>query len=141
MTSRNDGLKAGLDIHGVIDAFPKRFSQLSQALVAGGGEVHIVTGIKRSPEIDAFLQTSGIAFTHYFSIVEQLESQGILIDWKENLPYADENAWNNAKRNYCEKEGIDFMFDDSPIYRETFNDISTTYLHVINPDRKIYTTR
>jgi len=33
------------------------------------------------------------------------------------------------------------MFDDSPTYLGTFSEIDTTYLHVINPDRKVYVTR
>jgi len=37
-----------------------------------------------------------------------------------------------AKSEYCEKAAIDFMFDDSPVYLESFHDIDTTYLHVIN---------
>jgi hypothetical protein len=37
--------------------------------------------------------------------------------------------------------GIDFMFDDSPIYLESFHDIDTTYLHVINQGRKIFEVR
>jgi len=36
---------------------------------------------------------------------------------------------------------IDLMFDDSPVYLETFHDIDATYLHVINRDRVIYETR
>lgn len=42
----NNTLKVGLDIHGVIDAFPPRFKQLAYALIKDGAEVHIITGIK-----------------------------------------------------------------------------------------------
>ena len=133
--------KVGLDIHGVIDAFPDKFKRLASALLKDGAEVHIITGSKRCPGIEAFLDKAGIQFTHYFSIVDHLEESGVEIEWKEGLPYADEHHWNIAKRMYCERHDIDFMFDDSPVYRETFHDIESTYLHVINPNRKLYSTR
>lgn len=137
----NNTLKIGLDIHGVIDTFPEKFKQLSYALAKDGAEVHIITGIKRDSDVEQLLKSAGIRFTHYFSIVEQLESTGVPIEWKDGLPFADEDKWNNAKRDYCDSVGIDFMFDDSPVYLKTFNDIDTTYLHVINKDRKTYETR
>ena len=134
-------LKVGLDIHGVIDAFPERFKMLSSALAKDGAEVHIVTGIKRSMEVDAMLESAGITFTHYFSIVEQLEFDDHDINWVNGLPFTDEKVWNYAKRNYCDRVGIDFMFDDSPTYLETFHDIDSTYVHVINRNRVKYETR
>ncbi len=128
----NDFIKVGLDIHGVIDTFPDKFKALSNALVAYGFDVHIVTGSKRSPAIDDVLERAGIRFTHYFSIVDYLEANGEKITWREGSPYADEDKWNTAKREYCKNTGIDLMFDDSPVYLETFHDIDSTYLHVIN---------
>lgn len=134
-------LKVGLDIHGVIDSFPEKFKLLSSALINDGCEVHIVTGLKRDKAIDLLLQDTGIQFTHYFSIVSHVEESGVNVDWREGLPYADEERWNSAKSEYCEAQGIDFMYDDSPTYLNTFNEIDTTYLHVINPKRKTYVTR
>lgn len=137
----NNTLKVGLDIHGVIDAFPQRFKQLAYALIKDGAEVHIITGIKRDEHVERLLAEAGIRFTHYFSIVEQLEANNEYIEWSNGLPYADQAKWNVAKRDYCEAAGIDFMFDDSPTYLETFHEIDTTYLHVINREREIYLTR
>lgn len=134
-------LKIGLDIHGVIDTFPERFKNLASALKKDGAEVHIVTGLKRDQKVDELLHSAGIEFSHYFSIVEHLENSGVEVEWREGLPYADKHKWNSAKRDYCLAQNIDFMFDDSPIYKETFNDIATTYLHLINPERVIYQTR
>ncbi len=134
-------LKVGLDIHGVIDSYPEKFKLLSSALKKDGAEVHVVTGLKRDSSVDELLKNAGIEFTHYFSIVEYLESNDVPIDWVKGFPFADEEKWNRAKREYCEAQEIDLMFDDSPIYLETFNDIDTTYLHVINPDRVIYENR
>ena len=137
----NNTLKVGLDIHGVVDTFPEKFKQLAYALVKDGAEVHIITGAKRDSTIEKELARTGIRFTHDFSIVEHLEAKGECIEWRDGLPYADEDRWNSAKSEYCEKVGIDFMFDDSPIYLESFHDIDTTYLHVINQERKIFGVR
>ena len=137
----NNSLKIGLDIHGVIDTFPEKFKQLSYALAKDGAEVHIITGITRDSTVDEELARAGIRFTHYFSIVEYLKGNGEPIEWRDGLPYADKDKWNSAKSEYCEKAGIDFMFDDSPIYLESFHGIDTTYLHVINQERKIFEVR
>ena len=133
----NNSLKVGIDFHGVIDTFPEKFKQLAYALVKDGAEVHIITGAKRNCSIEEGLARAGIRFTHYFSIVEYLEANGEYIEWRDGLPYADEDKWNSAKSEYCESLGIDFMIDDSPIYLKTFHDIDTTYLHVISQERKI----
>lgn len=124
-------LKIGLDIHGVIDTFPKKFKCLASAVYKDGGEVHIVTGSKRDKNIESLLEREGIMFTHYFSIVTHLEETGTHIDWRNGLPYADEDRWNFAKSEYCKEQDIDLMFDDSSVYLETFSDIETTFLHVI----------
>ncbi|VUD41804.1 hypothetical protein TDB9533_00564 [Thalassocella blandensis] len=128
----HDQLKIGIDIHGVIDAYPERFKKLTAVLVAGGAQVHIVTGSRRDKNIDIMLAKHEITFTHYFSIVDYLVSTGKDVTWKNGKPYADETAWNNAKRDYCQSQNIDLMIDDSAIYRDTFHDISTTYLHLIS---------
>ncbi len=129
MNGLKNSLKVGIDIHGVIDTFPEKFSLLSRALVRDGAQVHVVTGVKRCAKIEALLEKSGIEFTHYFSIAEYLDSSGA-VEWVDGLPYADEEQWNRTKRDYCEREGIHFMFDDSAIYRDTFIDADCTFLQV-----------
>ena len=121
--------KVGIDIHGVIDTYPDRFQHLSKALVASGAEVHIITGSKRDAQIDTLLKNAGIRYTHYFSIVEHLEESGD-ITWDGDQPFAPDEKWNHAKKQYCQKQTIDLMIDDSPIYRDTFKDIETNFLHL-----------
>ncbi len=123
--------KVGIDIHGVIDTYPEKFKKLSTALLASGAEVHIITGVKRSTVIDNLLTKAGIAFTHYFSITQHLEDKGDIV-WRGDQPYASDEKWNVAKRDYCEQHNIDLMIDDSPIYRDTFTDINTNFLHLAN---------
>lgn len=134
-------LKLGLDFHGVIDTFPEMIAEMSRMFVAAGHEVHVVTGLKRDAIVQKGLDDFGIHYTHYFSIVEQLEADGVTIVWRDGLPYADKIYWDIAKRDYCQKNQIDLMIDDSPVYKDTFNDISTLYLHLINKDRKQYIVR
>ena len=134
-------LKLGLDFHGVIDTFPEMIAEMSRMFVAAGHEVHVVTGLKRDAIVQKGLDDFGIQYTHYFSIVEQLEADGVTIVWRDGLPYADKIYWDIAKRDYCQKNEIDLMIDDSPVYKDTFNDISTVYMHLINKDRKHYIVR
>jgi len=134
-------LKLGLDFHGVIDTFPEMIAEMSRMFVAAGHEVHVITGLKRDAIVQKGLDDFGIHYTHYFSIVEQLEQDGVTIVWRDGLPYADKIYWDIAKRDYCQKNEIDLMIDDSPVYKDTFNDISTVYMHLINKDRKHYIVR
>jgi hypothetical protein len=137
----NNTLKVGIDIHGVIDAFPERFRQFSCALPKDGVEVYVITRIKRDKNVDQLLAQAGILYTHYFSIVDHLEGLNEPIDWFDGLSFDDDAKWNIAKREYCDAVGIDFMFDDTPTDLKTFNTSDTTYLHVINLERKIYKNR
>lgn len=136
-------MKIGLDIHGVIDTFPF-FSSLSMLLWNNKCEIHIITGLKRTPDVDEMLAEHGICFTHYFSIVEALEPLG-LITWDEKgLPWSsDSDAWDRAKAKYCHDVGIDLMFDDSDKYRDHFNqmNVQTIFCLVNNPNRVVYNTR
>ena len=141
-TTDLSGFKIGIDIHGVLDLHPEKFAALAHAVYDGGGEVHIITGIKYDDLVKSELESYGIPYTHYFSIVEQIEIAGVHLEWRDGLPYTDDSDyWDNAKSIYCQQQGIHFMFDDSPTYKNTFDNIETTYLHVINPNRKIHKTR
>lgn len=144
-TSHVDGknirpLKIGFDIHGVIDTFGQ-INCLLSALAHAGAEIHIITGQRYDSVIKDLLSNLGIRPNAYFSIVEYLENKGVPIEWKDNLPFADKEQWNNAKKEYCASVGIDILFDDSPAYQQTFNDSKTLFCLVNNPNRKVYETR
>jgi hypothetical protein len=66
--------KLGLDIHGVCDANPPMFSKLAEMIIAAGGEVHIITGQKDTPDLRERVKKLGIPFTHFFSITSYHES-------------------------------------------------------------------
>ena len=134
-------LRLGLDLHGVVDTFPEEFAELAWAVISAGGEVHIITGLKKDQEILDQLNEWGVPWTHYFSIVDWLEEKGVSVEWRDGLPYANEKEWDGAKAQYCEQEMITFMFDDSFKYGPYFDSIDTTYLQLRNPQRTIYEVR
>ncbi len=136
-------MKLAFDIHGVTDTFEAFQTMINKYLDDPDVEVHIVTGTLREnaeKEIGHLIDLDRI--DGYFSIAEYLEKRpDIEVKWINGLPWADENAWNNAKADYCYVKEIDILFDDSPIYVDTFNDIPTVYAQIHNPNRKRFKTR
>ncbi len=135
-------IKYGFDLHGVLDTFD-HYCTMATLMKRAGHEVHVITGMKQSPEVEHQLKKLGVEYTHYFSIVDYLEPSGI-VTWDNGMPWTDDTkAWNEAKAHYCIEHKIDVLFDDSEIYRQVFNDLNvpTTFCLVNNPNRKIYATR
>jgi len=113
-------VKYGFDIHGVMDSDPTLFHSLTHALVNAGHEVHIITGPKKEV-VEPFLKANNIAYTHFFSIVEDAEKNDMNIKWdKEGHPWIDPQFWDRAKARYCAKNKIDIHLDDSPEYGKYF---------------------
>lgn len=133
-------IKIGLDIHGVIDAFPEKYLRLVQAFDPDDVEIHVITGVKQELDDTPVLQFNmdeGKQLTphFWFSIHQECEDQGVEIIYDEKgRPHVDPRIWDRMKAEYCEKMGIDFMFDDSPVYGEYFNG-DTVYLHQRNVNR------
>jgi len=119
-------MKLGIDIHGVIDADSEMFSRLTNKLIETGKEVHIITGASVTDELVKQLDDWGINFTFLFSITDYHKSIGTKITYdKRNRPWMDVDIWNKAKAEYCKKENIYLMIDDSEIYGKYF---TTPYL-------------
>lgn len=117
----------GLDIHGVITRYPRFFADISSVLVHRGHQVHIITGAKQTPERCERLRDLGIVWTQFFSIVDHYESVGTIVRYDEQgQPWIEEELWNRAKADYCERVGIYCHVDDSDIYGEYFK--ATKYL-------------
>lgn len=122
-------MKFGLDIHGVSDTNPKFFSEFSALMVANGHEIHVITGPKFE-KVEQTLKDAGIKFTHFFSIVEEEEKNGVTIRYDENGdPFMDAEIWNRSKAKYCKLHGIDLHFDDSDKYGEHFKTPYARYIH------------
>ena len=136
-------MKVGFDIHGVIDTFPAFRTMIEKYLDDPDVEVHVITGLSResaAKEIGHLIDLDRI--DGYFSIADYLVMRpDVEVRWIDGLPWAGEVAWNSAKADYCYENQIDILFDDSPIYADSFKDIDTVYVQIHNTDRKTYKTR
>ena len=136
-------MKVAFDIHGVTDTIPAFQTMIKKYIEDPDVEVHLVTGLARrqaEKEIGHIIDLNRI--DGYFSITDYLEDNpDVEVKWVNGLPWADEIAWDNAKADYCYENQIDIIFDDSPVYANTFDDIDTIYCQVHNPNRKTFKTR
>jgi len=122
-------MRFGVDIHNTIDAKPKFFTTFTKRLIEQGHNVYIITGSQRTPEIESQLKEFGIQYTHFYSIADDLLSQGKEVYWKTpNDPFFKNEDWNYAKAKYCKQQNIDLMIDDSIEYGKYFK---TLYMRVI----------
>lgn len=135
-------MKLGFDIHGVIDTFGV-FQEMVNILVEHDDvEIHILSGLEEKyleKQIGHLIDLSKI--TNFFSVTDYLVEIGAKVEWRDGLPWADDEAWNRAKTEYCDKVGIDVIFDDSPIYASYFDESNTIYCQIHNTKRKRYKTR
>lgn len=119
-------MKFGLDIHGVIDALPKTFAFLTDAIIKSGGEVHILTGGSWTQETEKHLQECGIKWTHCFSVYDYLLLKEVKIVGEIQFPDGtkqkkfEDGHWDRVKADYCVRHKIDLHIDDTLIYNEHF---------------------
>lgn len=133
-------MKIAFDVHGVLDTY-EYFRNLLKLHISNGDTVYIISGQLLDEQMSGFLTEYSLSYHHYFSIVEEVQKLGIDIDWTSGLPVVDDKVWDPIKSNLCEKHSIDILYDDSPVYKDTFNHIDTLYVHIVNPNRKQYKTR
>lgn len=119
-------MKLGLDIHGVIDSNPESFSFMSQSVIAGGGEVHIITGGSWTSELEEQLKGYGIKWTSHFSVYDYLLDSGIDSIGTIQFPDGtiqkkfDYHLWDTIKAGYCRSNNIDLHIDDTEVYSKYF---------------------
>ena len=119
-------MKLGLDIHGVIDSNPESFSFMSQSVIAGGGEVHIITGGSWTFELEEQLKGYGIKWTSCFSVYDYLLDSGIDSIGTIQFPDGtiqkkfDYHLWDTIKAGYCKSNNIDLHIDDTEVYSKYF---------------------
>lgn len=114
-------IKLGIDVHGVADANPHLFSELSRLLVENGHEVHILTGAEQTDELEHEIRhVLGLSFTHFFSTTSHHKKIGTEITYIDGNPYMDNKIWNKAKAEYCQRFGISLHIDDSDVYGKYF---------------------
>ena len=135
-------MKLGFDIHGVIDTFGV-FQKMIDILVEHEDvEIHVLSGLEEKyleDQIGHLIDLDKI--THFFSVTDHLVATGATVEWKDGLPWADDESWNRAKTEYCDEVGIDVLFDDSPVYAKYFDKSKTVYCQIHNTQRKRYKTR
>ena len=136
-------MKIGLDFHGVIDKKPSYFSTFTKYLLKRAcldwhrdhpersHEIHIITGHEDTQEFRKRLSPMGIQWTHLFSVISYHKNIGTHVEYDEKGdPWVDEGLWNKAKADYCQKQKIDILIDDSNTYGKYFTDIHTAYIHI-----------
>ena len=110
-------LKIGLDIHGVIDLYPKEFAWLSGCWERNGHEVHIITGQEWS---DCEEVCSNIRHVKHFSIVDYHKSIGTAMVLGKDGWWMSDEDWVKSKGEYARNEGLDIHFDDTVEYFKWF---------------------
>lgn len=114
-------IKIGIDVHGVADAIPHFFSELSRILVDNGHEVHILTGAEHTETLEYELKhVLKLSWTHFFSTTSYHKHTGTQITYIDGNPYMDNKIWNRAKAEYCRNHGIQLHIDDSDVYGKYF---------------------
>ena len=114
-------MKIGLDIHGVCDANPEFFVELSKLFVNSGHEVHILTGRRISDGALQEIKELGLKYTHFFSISDYHKEIGT--NMKNDIdgnPWMDDGTWDRTKGDYCKRNNIDFCIDDTERYGQYF---------------------
>jgi hypothetical protein len=144
--SGKTNMKIGLDIHGVIDAHRKFFSDLTMMIQRDNfmldtlkseiprHEVHILTG----PSLKKLKpgELLGIYYTHFFSIIDYCVEHGAGVRYENgdlSNPWVDDvEMWNRAKSEYAEKHNLDFTLDDTAAYAPHFK----TPIAIVKRERK-----
>lgn len=114
-------MKIGFDIHGVIDAYPELFEQLSRKLKAEGHEIYIITGEPKETAEPTVIE-AGVIYDHFFSIVDyhiQQKTSSLRQDDKGHY-WVDRNVWLATKGDIAKQVQLDVHFDDQLEYFEYF---------------------
>lgn len=115
-------LKIGIDLHGVSDAFPTFFAEMTRLFVQNNAEVHIMTGELVTPQLHAQIEACGLKYTHLYSISQHHADNGTPMTFDaKGTPWIDQDLWVRAKGNYAKEHGLDIVFDDTESYGQYFS--------------------
>ncbi len=112
-------MKIGIDIHGVINLYPKLFAKLAKAWLQRGHEVHILTGMdwaSAKKELEVF----SVPYSHYYSIVDYHRKIGTPMKKKKSGWWMAGGLWDKSKGDYCAKHRIQIHFDNDLQYAKWF---------------------
>lgn len=130
-------MKVAIDIHDTIDSDPEFFSDLIKSMRDLGFEVYITTGVKDSPYLREQLKNWKIEYDELFSITDYHCYIGTPILWDEKgNPHIEECMWDATKTEFCKREHIDVIIDDSEVYQKYFEGTSTRFILYRRPNVK-----
>ena len=116
--------KLGIDIHGVLDTHPKYFVAQALEVLKRKGEVHIITGVPYSDDLEKELlrYNNGVKYwTHFFSIESYLLMMNTPFELNlKGRKSFNADVWDKVKAHYCLERKIDLHYDDSPEYAQYF---------------------
>lgn len=116
-------MRLGLDLHGVIADIPDTMIFLAKAISNAGGEVHVITGGSTKKAQKELHELGFYSYTCIFSVLDyHIENGTKIVGYNEeyqNPEFSDED-WDRTKADYCERNKIDLMIDDSLIYNQDF---------------------
>ena len=127
-------MKLMLDIHGVLDSQPQKFTELARQKC--WNEVYILTGETITPKLISQLRSyrpdlgDTNWWDHLVSIQDELIEGNVPTLGINNFgrPIFPDEVWNSFKGRYCAEHKIDFAIDDSPEYEPYFDPKITTFL-------------
>jgi len=119
-------MKIGLDIHGVIDAYPDLFCRLTKQWHNDGHGIYILTGQERD-KTEGYLIEHDIYFDYFFSIVDHHKSIGTHMYSRSDTQglWMDGKLWSKSKGDYADYVGLDVHFDDQKEYAQYFPETCT----------------
>lgn len=113
-------IKIGLDFHGVITSNPEYFKKFAAEALKRKMELHVISGGPKAT-IEEYLRQWQIPYTTIFAILDFYDAKGCVKFFENGEFKVDDDLWNSAKAQYCEKEHIDLHIDDSLSYSEGFS--------------------
>lgn len=111
--------KIGIDFHGVLNTSPLFFQSFCELILANEGEVYIISGGPHAAILQ-FLDVWQIKFTKVWCIYDYFEAKDEIMFLPDGSFHVEDEAWNAAKGNYCFRNNINVMIDDSLIYGKYF---------------------
>lgn len=115
-------LKIGIDLHGVSDAYPTFFSELTRLFIDAGHEITLMTGELVTPALYEQLEKCGISYTTLYSISQYHKDINTPMTFDEKgTPWIDQDLWVKAKGKYAEENGLDIVLDDTEEYGSHFS--------------------
>ena len=117
-------MKLGIDLHGVITDIPETMIFLAKAVFNAGGEVHVITGGSTKKAEKELHELGFYSYTCIFSVLDyhiEIETPVRGYNYIYGNPEFSNTEWDRTKGDYCKRENIDIMIDDSLIYNEYFS--------------------